>query len=250
MYANYYKFSNMSNPELTLLKKQLETHNYRTSILKFQSLAYLFDSRCQFVLNSRNEFHLNNCMWSDKKARYGPDTCHCCFALESPETFFEKHMENPKKYFRVENFHDINDTLKVYKYVYKPYFTNEEESLDDFYHHRVLDYNNIFKWYELYKKKANVLKFQIKVRELKKEQKIDAVYHRISEEWHLTDCKRSVQWRLGPDTCHCQKAMQNPWKYLKEKYNFVDVQKLVKKLKNEKTPPHFYKLEEFFRNSL
>lgn len=227
--------------ELTLLKKQLQTHNYRTSILNFQITAFRFNSRLRFLLNDLNSFHLNNCIWSVKNAQCGPDTCHCCFVLDSPETFFEAQMNNPNKYFSISDFYE-NINTEDNKNDYKPYIGNEEEeNLKDFYYYRVLDSRNIFMWYELYKKKAHALQFQIKVRELKKEDKIDAVYNVDSKEWHLTDCERSIQWDSGPDTCHCQKAMHNPWKYLKQKYNFINIPKLQNKYKNYKTPIYYKK---------
>lgn len=237
--------SNDNNNELTFLKKQLQTHEYRTSILNFQITAYRFNSRCRFLLNDRNNFHLNNCIWSTKNAECGPDTCHCCFVLDSPETFFEQQIKNPTKYFSVSDFHPFNNNnnsnTKDYKKNSKPYLVNEEEeSLHDFYYYRVLDSQNILKWYEMYKKKSIALQFRIKMRELKKEHRIDAVYNIISQEWHLTDCERSIHWQSGPDTCHCHKAMLNPWKYLKQRYNFVDMQKVQNKFMTQ-TLPKYYK---------
>lgn len=225
--------------ELTLLKKQLRTHNYRTCILNFQVIAFRYNSRFRFLLNDQNCFHLNNCMWSVKNAQCGPDTCHCSFVLDSPETFFEAHINKPEKYYSISDLHKTNNT-EDNQNDYKPYFANaEEESVKDFYYCRVLDSKNIMMWYELYKKKAHALQFQIKVRELKKENQIDAVYNVESKEWHLTDCERSIQWQSGPDTCHCQTAMKNPWKYLKQKYNFVDMSKFLDRLKNQKIPIYY-----------
>lgn len=231
--------------ELTRLKKQLLTHEYRTSILNFQVTAYRFNSRCQFLLNDQNNFHLNNCMWSAKDAECGPDTCHCCFVLDSPEAYFDRQVQNPRNYFLVADFHslkinDNNHNIEDYKKNSKPYLANEEEeSLQDFYYYRVLDSQNIFKWYEMYKKKAIALQFKIKVRELKKEHRIDAVYNAVSQEWHLTDCERSIHWQAGPDTCHCHKAMLNPWKYLKQRYNFVDLEKISNKFKSQILPKYY-----------
>lgn len=225
------------NQELLLLKSQLQTYVYRTNILYFQSLSSRFNSRSQVLLKS-TEFHLNDCIWSLNNAICGPDTCHCHWALECPDRYFEDHMKYPSKYMQISKLHLIRkgDLKKDYK----PLVLNlEDEHLNDFYQYRVLDLENIHKWYEMYKKKTNVLQFQVKVRELDIEKEIDAIFNFESKEWHLTDCIRSVAWDLGPDTCHCQKAMINPWKYLEERYNYVDAKKTIERMNAKQIPVNF-----------
>lgn len=226
------------NTDLILLKEKLQTCIYRTSLLYFQVVAFRFNSRCKFILNDRNHFHLNNCIWSRNDAECGPDTCHCGFALDSPETFFEKQMKNSSHFFSVSKLHNIN-TIEDCRDHYKPLNIEKDESLKDFYQFRVSDSQNIFLWYEMYEKKTKALQFQIKVRELEKEHLIDAVYNVNSKEWHLTDCIRSVKWKMGPDTCHCSQAMLKPWNYLKNTYHFVNVQKLNEKMKLLKIPKYY-----------
>lgn len=226
------------NTDLMLLKEKLQTCSYRTRILYFQVVAFRFNSRCKFVLNDRNSFHINNCIWSKNDAKCGPDTCHCSFALNSTKTFFENQMKNSSHYFSIFQLHNIN-IKEDYTAHYKPLNLEKEENLKDFYLSRVLDSQNIFLWYEMYQKKTMALQFQIKVRELEKEHLIDAVYNVNSKEWHLTDCIRSVKWNMGVDTCHCFNAMEKPWKYLKNTYNFVDVQKMNEKMKLQKIPKYY-----------
>lgn len=224
--------------ELTLLKEKLKNHIYRTSILHFQVLSFRFNSRCKFLLNNRNYFHLNNCIWSRNDSKCGPDTCHCNF-FECSETYFEKQIKNTSNYISVSKLHDIYKLTEDNKHSYKPWDGNEEESLKEFYEFRVLDSKNIFMWYEMYEKKTKALQFQIKVREMEKEHQIDAVYNVESKEWHLTDCIRSIKWKSGPDTCHCYPAMLNPWKYLKNKYNFIDIKKISDKMKLQEIPKYY-----------
>lgn len=176
------------------------------------------------MLNSKNEFHLNDCDHSLKDTSAASDTCRCHKVLDSPDTFFEDRTTCPPNYVQISKLH-FNDTEKDKKF-YKPLFQiDDDEDLKDFYQFRVLDSENICKWYEAYLKKTNVLQFQVKIRELNREDEIDVVYNLESKEWHLTDCIRSVSWNLGLDTCHCQKAMVDPLKYLKEKYNYVTLKK-------------------------
>lgn len=226
--------------ELKLLNEKLSTLTYRTSILNFQIVAFRFNSRCQFLLNHLNNFHLNNCIWSKKDATCGPDTCHCCFVLDSPEAFFEKQIKNPSNFYSVSELDNINRPTDDCKH-YKPLNLYEEESLKDFYKFRVLDSKNIFRWYELYEKKTKALYFQIKIRELKMEHQIDAVYNLESNEWHLTDCIRSVKWKSGPDTCHCYQAMLDPKKYLKKRYHFIHIEKVFEKMKLQEIPQYYKK---------
>lgn len=237
-HKHFHHFTIMSeNQELLLLKSQLETYIYRTNILYFQSLASRYNSRSQFLLKG-SAFHLNDCVWSLNNATCGPDTCHCYLALESPDHYFDSRIQHPSKYMQISKLHLIRkrDLNKDYK----PLNLNlEDEHLNDFYQYRVLDSENIHKWYEMYKKKTNVLQFQVKVRELNIASEIDAVFNFESKEWHLTDCIRSVAWDLGPDTCHCQKAVLNPWKYLKERYNYIDAKKTMDRINAKQTPVNF-----------
>lgn len=227
---------NMSdnNSELYDLRKQLQIHEYRTSILYFQSIAKRLNSRSQFLLNCKGEFHLNDCLWSFKNTPTGPDNCCCRSALCFPDRFFENKMMSHSKHISI--LRELKP--KTSSTVYKP-LGKEDESLNDFYQFWVLDSENIYKWYEMYKSKLNVLKFQIKVRELKKKNFIDAIYNSESGEWHLTDCISCSKWDLGSDTCHCQLAMVNPWKYLKEVYNFIDWEQIIEEMRNEKVPVNF-----------
>lgn len=223
--------------ELIELRKRLETYDFRTKILLFQCTAVRLNSRCRFLLTDKGEFHLNECFWSLKNA-CGFHTCQCRSKLDSPDSFFEEsilaHTNN------VSTLHLVKPRNSKAMY-YKPLDMCQDENLHDFYMFRVLDSENVFKWYEMYKVRTNVLRFRVKVRELKKQDLIDAVYNTDSEEWHLTDCIKCVKWDNGPDTCHCQSAMMNPWKYLEEVYNFVDGEKLVEKIRNEKVPVNFKK---------
>lgn len=238
----------MSNngPELRRLEEQLKTYSYRTRILYFQLLANRYNSRCRFLLNSRQEFHLNDCVWSLENATCGPDTCHCHLAISNPEEFLDDRMKNPNSYLEISKMHDV-ESQKLKKDP-KPLVLGEtDESLDDFYQYRVLDSENVYKWFEKYKSKTNALKFQVKVRETRKQDLIDAIYNSESGEWHLTDCSRCVDKNARPDTCHCHKAMIDPWKYLQETYNFVDVkailgikQKIPKNYKTALVHGHFH----------
>lgn len=222
---------------LLTLKKQLQTYNYRTNILHFQVVARRFNSRLQFLLNSNEEFHLNDCIWSLKNAPCGPDTCHCHSVFGNPEVFIEDRMKYPEKSIPISNLHRIK--LGNPNKDYRLLVLEEDESLSDFYQYRVLDLENVSKWYEMYKAKRNALQFQVKVREMNIEEEIDAMYNVESKEWHLTDCIRSVKWDLGPDTCHCQSAMVNSWRYLKERYNYVDWKKIEEKKRMKRIPKNY-----------
>lgn len=216
--------------ELVLLKKRLQTHSYRTDILYFQLVSYRMNSRLKFVLNEKEEFHLNNCAWSVKGAVEGPDTCYCYKALNSPEDFFEIRIKNPSKDPIVCSPIDSKrSSFEAYK----------EENVTDFYFCRVLDSKNLAKWYEEYKKIKHALQFQVQIREVNKQEKIDAVFNATSKEFHLTDCIRSVKCDMGPDTCHCAKAMMNPWKYLENTYKFINLKKVVEDIKQQKIPIHY-----------
>lgn len=227
-----------SNDVLCSLKKQLQTYDYRTSILHFQAVACRFNSRLQVFLNSQGEFHLNDCIWSRNNAPCGPDTCHCHSAFDHPEAFIEGRMLYPEKFLPISNLHilKLGKPNRDYKLLD---LSENDESLSDFYYYRVLDLENITKWYEMYKTKRNVLQFQVKVNEMNINEEIDVMYNSESKEWHLTDCIRSVKWDLGPDTCHCQKAMCNPWKYLEERYNYMDWEKIAEQKRMKKIPKNF-----------
>lgn len=213
--------------ELTLLKERLQTHTFRTDILYFQLISYRMNSRIKFVLNDKN-FHLNDCVWSAKDSTVGPDTCHCVNAHHSPEKFFEVQINTPSKLSIIENSTDLKKVA--------PFQADKDENVNDFYFCRVLDSENICKWYEEYKKKKHFLEFQVQIRELNREKEIDAVFNPKSKEFHLTDCVRSVNGDLGPDTCPCAKAMMSPWKYLKDKYHYINLKKVIEKIKKKETP--------------
>lgn len=226
-----------NNHELLKLRKRLEIYDFRTKILHFQTMAVRLNSRSRFVLTSKDEFHLNECFCSLEKYSIDNLPCRCRSALDFPDNFFEKRMMAHSKYvLSVHRIKSINSSTQCYK---RLDFKKGDESLTDFYQFRVLDFENIHKWYEMYKAKTNVLQFRVKVRELKKKHLIDAVYNAESGEWHLTDCMRSIKWDYGSDTCHCQSAMMNPWKYLKEVYHFVDWGKIFDTICNEKVPVKF-----------
>lgn len=222
--------------ELNELQKQLETYDFRTRILLFQSKAVRLNSRCRFLLTDKGEFHLNECFWSLKNATRGSQACHCRSKLDSPDSFFEKRMLARSNHVSILHLVKPRNSNAMY---YKPLDLCQDENLNDFYMFRVSDSENVFKWYEMYRVKTNILRFRVKVRELKKKDLIDAVYNTDSGEWHLTDCIKCVKWDNGPDTCHCQSAIMNPWKYLKDVYDFVDSEKLVEKIRNEKVPVNF-----------
>lgn len=38
--------------------------------------------------NRSGEVHLSDCVWSSYNVTEGPDTCHCCSALERPAEYF------------------------------------------------------------------------------------------------------------------------------------------------------------------
>lgn len=224
--------------DLLVLNERLQTYDYRSSILYFQVLARRFNSRLRFLLNGKGKFHLSDCFWSLENVKYGPDTCHCRNSLTNPEAFFENRMKYPEKYFPISDLRPIK--LEYPFQDYKPLVLGEkDESLNDFYRYRVLDFENAHKWYDIYKTKTNALRFRLKVREMNVKDEIDAVYNSESKEWHLTDCMRSVAWELGHDTCFCHQAMSNPWKYLKTKYNYIDWQKIEKKKQTKIVPQNF-----------
>lgn len=215
----------MANENIPLanLKKSLLSNQIRTKILYFELVSRRLNSRLHFILNEKGEFHLNICNPT------GPDTCQCHKVLDAPDIFFEDCMNTPPNYCRnVPNSHLKKNAAD--ENLSKPLFQLDED-VKDFYQFRVLDLENISKWYEAYEEKTNVLNFRVKVRELKIENEIDTVYNPESKEIHLTDCIRSVHCDLGSDTCHCRKAMMDPMKYLKLKYNFIE----VKKKKNNST---------------
>ena len=203
---------------LDSLKSELEIFLYRKQILYFELLSKRLNSRLRFIINDKSEFHLNNCVWSRDDAVEGPDTCHCSSALYSPNEFFDNQINCHSSYSKVSD----PKNRKTHVYLKDKFLNNK-----DFYYRRVLDRQSILKWYEMYKNKVNIIQFRIKVRQLGKENEIDAFYNPNSKEWHLTDCIRSVECDKGPDTCFCQKAILDPLKYLKEKYNYVDVQNQI-----------------------
>lgn len=211
------------------LKKQLKTYEFRTNVLRFQVLSCRYKSRLQFLWHKEQDYHLNSCVWSDKNCDVGPDTCYCYSALYSPEKFFDKRMKQ-------SNFEKLNTVPEC---VYKSFPEDEKEEDDhDFYFSRVLDRENIFKWYEAYNERLNILRFKLTVREMGEQENIDVTYNYFSHEWHLTDCVRCVN-PLLKDTCHCVVAMTDPAKYLSETYNIIDVKKLLQAYNNKITPIHY-----------
>lgn len=208
----------MDDDQLANLKKTLQSYQFRTKILYFELVSRRLNSRLHFILNENGEFHLNIC---------DPDACRCRKVLDSPDLYFEDRIHAPPNYVHSSKVH-FKETPNEKK-IYKPL---DEEDDKEFYQFRVLDSENLCTWYEAYQKKTNVLQFRVKVRELKIETEIDAAYNLESNEWHLTDCIRSACWNLGFDTCHCQKAMMDPGKYLKDKYNYIELKK--KKTHHEK----------------
>ena len=186
----------------------------RLNLLYFHVLAIRLNSRLRLILNKDEVIHLNDCIWARDDTVEGPDTCHCVSALTSPKKFFKTSTNE-------SNDRSSLDVLVPLKKVEgnEPFSYEENEKV--FYYHRVLDIDNIHKWYEIYVKKVYPLLFRHRVRQLKKECDIDAIKNNTSGEWHLTDCVRSIKWDEGPHTCHCQYAMQEPFLYLKEKYNMV-----------------------------
>lgn len=229
MFCCFFFYVSMSD-KLVLLKKRLQTYSYRTDILYFQLVSRRMNSRLKFILNDRGEFHLNDCVWSMRGAVEGPDTCYCYKAIETPEEFFERRIKNPSKDAIIDNTTDFKQS---------PLEADKEENEKEFYVCRVLDSENVSKWYEEYKKITHALQFQVQVRELNKQNEIDAVYNTGSGEFHLTDCIRSVNCDLGPDTCHCAKAMQNPWKYLETTYHYIDLKKVIEVIKQHKIPVRY-----------
>lgn len=207
----------MDDNSLDNLKKTLQSFQFRTKILYFELVARRLDSHLHFTLNDKEEFHLNDCDSDDS------NTCRCLKVLNSPDTFFDDRINSPPNFVQTSKLHFNEETPPNKEKVYKP--LDEDENDKEFYQFRVLDSENISTWYETYKKKTNVLQFRVKVRELKIEDELDVVYNLKSKEWHLTDCIRSVHWNFGFDTCHCQKAMMDPMKYLNDKYNYVEVKK-------------------------
>lgn len=214
----------MDDTSLADLKKKLQSYQFRTKILHFELVSHRLNSRLHFILNGKGEFHLNDCNPTS--------SCRCRKVLDSPEDFFEDRINSPPNYIHSSKLH-FKETPNEKKF-YKPLFQLDKDELDkDFYQFRVLDSENICTWYEAYQKKTNVLQFQVKVRDLKIESEIDIVYNLESKEWHLTDCIRSAYCDLGFDTCHCQKAIRDPMKYLKDKYNYIELKK--KKTTHQKT---------------
>lgn len=221
--------------EVASLKKQLQIHVYRTLILRFKVLCQRYNCRLRVLLNDRKEFHLNDCEWSWKNATLGPDTCSCSNAIRFPEEYFSFSVEKETP----SNCPLSSDFYPIFRH-YKDYHPEaEEESIDDFYLYRVSDFENVSKWYELYKAKHDALSFQVKIRELRRESEIDAIYNSRSKEWHLTDCERSVNWQLGAHVCHCRKAMMDPWKYLKGRYRYVNFEKFSQRVKEKKYPKNY-----------
>lgn len=218
--------------DLASLKAKYSIYCSRFDILRFEVTSCNLNSKLTFILNARNEVHLNNCIWSDDNAFNGPDTCHCHRALNSPENYLESIMNKPWNFVVL--------TKTKFKDLSPRAFTTEEED-KDFYMYRMNDRENIHKWYELYKKQKNAYEFKIKVRELEKENEIDALFNSESGEWHLTDCIRVKDNDQGPHVCHCQVAMMNPSEYLKNTYNLIDMKSISKYINDKKTPVNYMK---------
>ena len=214
--------------DINALRIRLKIYKHRLKLLYFLLLSNRFNSRLRIRLNKRGEFHLNNCEWSVDDIILGPDTCHCYIAISNPDAYFENQTK------------DSSDISTLYPMDAKDFKMSipfsKDESNCEFYFNRLLDFEGVPKWYEAYKSTVNPLNFQIKVRELKKEDEIDAI---DNSEWHLTDCLKCVDLNKGPATCHCQKAMENPWKYLKEKYSYIDFEKIANKIKKKKLPINY-----------
>lgn len=68
----------------------MNAYRLRLMILRFTEAVRTLrlEGSIRVTYNSRGEIHLSDCVWCDESVLEGPDTCHCCLALDKPFEYF------------------------------------------------------------------------------------------------------------------------------------------------------------------